>query len=94
MQELKASVVAISALSEFIFKVELKPEQPAEFFAGQYLQVVLGEKDKRAFSIASRPSQNNLLELHIGATAADTYAIQALDHLREHQGVRAEELQS
>lgn len=84
MQELKANVVAISPLSEFIFKVELKPEQAAEFSAGQYLQVVLGEKDKRAFSIASRPSQNNLLELHIGATAADAYAIQALDHLREH----------
>ena len=55
-----------------------------QFKAGQYLQVVLGEKDKRAFSIASKPSQTELLELHIGAGATDSYARQALDHLREH----------
>ena len=71
MQQLLADVISISPLTEFIFKVELKPAQAAEFKAGQYLQVVLGEKDKRAFSIASKPSQTDLLELHIGAGVAD-----------------------
>ena len=84
MQQLLADVISISPLTEFIFKVELKPAQAVQFKAGQYLQVVLGEKDKRAFSIASKPSQTELLELHIGAGATDSYARQALDHLREH----------
>ena len=84
MQQLLADVISISPLTEFIFKVELKPAQSAAFKAGQYLQVVLGEKDKRAFSIASKPSQTELLELHIGAGEADSYARQALDHLRDH----------
>lgn len=84
MQQLLADVISISPLTEFIFKVELKPAQAVQFKAGQYLQVVLGEKDKRAFSIASKPSQTELLELHIGAGEADSYARQALDHLREH----------
>ncbi|BDF96187.1 MULTISPECIES: NAD(P)H-flavin reductase [Pseudoalteromonas] len=82
MQTLHAEVVAISPLTEFVHKVILKPAQSVTFEAGQYLQVVLGEKDKRAFSIASRPSQCDQLELHIGASAADSYAMQTLEHLR------------
>ncbi|MBE0377374.1 MULTISPECIES: NAD(P)H-flavin reductase [Pseudoalteromonas] len=82
MQTLHAEVVAISPLTEFVHKVILKPAQSVTFEAGQYLQVVLGEKDKRAFSIASRPSQCDELELHIGASAVDSYAMQTLEHLR------------
>ena len=72
-----------SPLTEFVHKVVLKPVESVTFEAGQYLQVVLGEKDKRAFSIASRPSQRDELELHIGASAADSYAMQTLEHLRD-----------
>jgi aquacobalamin reductase/NAD(P)H-flavin reductase len=84
MQLVKAHIVNISALTEFVFKVELKPSNPAQFEAGQYLQLVLGEKDKRAFSIASRPSQTDLLELHVGASEENSYAMQALNHLQAH----------
>ncbi|ALU43720.1 aquacobalamin reductase / NAD(P)H-flavin reductase [Pseudoalteromonas rubra] len=82
MQVLKATVAEISSLTEYVSKVVLTPEQDAEFAAGHYLQLVLGEKDKRAFSIASSPSKKNALELHIGASGADSYAMQALDHLK------------
>jgi aquacobalamin reductase/NAD(P)H-flavin reductase len=82
MQTVNADVIAITPLTEIIYKVTLKPAIAAEFEAGHYLQLVLGEKDKRAFSIASKPSQKDELELHIGASAADSYAAQALDHLR------------
>ncbi|MCG7563925.1 MULTISPECIES: NAD(P)H-flavin reductase [Pseudoalteromonas] len=82
MQVLKATVAEISPLTEYVSKVVLTPEQDAEFAAGHYLQLVLGEKDKRAFSIASSPSKKNALELHIGASGADSYAMQALDHLK------------
>ncbi|MFC0119277.1 NAD(P)H-flavin reductase [Pseudoalteromonas xiamenensis] len=82
MQTLQAAVTRIAPLTEFVFQVELTPEQPVSFLAGQYLQVVLAEKDKRAFSIASKPSQTNLIELHIGAGAVDSYAMQALAFLK------------
>ncbi|PAJ73799.1 NAD(P)H-flavin reductase [Pseudoalteromonas sp. NBT06-2] len=85
MQALKANIAEISPLTEFVFKVALKPEQPAKFSAGQYLKLVLNKNDKRAFSIASRPSQLDLLELHIGVSAADSYAQQSLDYLISHQ---------
>ncbi|MBE0366637.1 NAD(P)H-flavin reductase [Pseudoalteromonas sp. MMG013] len=83
MQTINADVIAITPLTEIIYKVTLKPATAAKFEAGHYLQLVLGEKDKRAFSIASKPSQQNELELHIGASAADAYASQALEHLRQ-----------
>ncbi|QUI62025.1 NAD(P)H-flavin reductase [Pseudoalteromonas sp. A22] len=81
MQVLAAEVVSITPLTEFVHKVILKPEEAVQFEAGQYLQLVLGEKDKRAFSIASSPSKTEQLELHIGASGADSYAMQSLDHL-------------
>ncbi|MFY8275530.1 NAD(P)H-flavin reductase [Pseudoalteromonas sp. SSDWG2] len=84
MQTLQADVLSISPLTEFVFKVTLAPNEPAQFEAGHYCQLVLAEKDKRAFSIASRPSQQHEIELHIGASGADSYAMQALEHLREH----------
>ncbi|CAH9065582.1 NAD(P)H-flavin reductase [Pseudoalteromonas sp. CIP111854] len=83
MQLVKAQVTAISPLTEFVHKVTLKPDVAVTFEAGHYLQLVLGEKDKRAFSIASRPSLHNELELHIGASGADSYAMQSLEHLRD-----------
>ncbi|WP_404341528.1 NAD(P)H-flavin reductase [Pseudoalteromonas mariniglutinosa] len=86
MQTLKADVITISPLTDYVHKVILKPQQAVSFEAGQYMQLVLSEKDKRAFSIASRPSLSNEIELHIGAAGADSYAMQALEHLREaHQ---------
>lgn len=84
MQLVKANVASIAPLTEFVYKVELVPSEAVTFEAGQYLQLVLGEKDKRAFSIASRPSQQNLLELHIGASEENAYAMQALEHLKQH----------
>ncbi len=82
MQVLKAEVESITPLTEFVHKVILKPAEPVTFAAGHYLQLVLGEKDKRAFSIANSPSKSDYLELHIGASGADSYAMQSLDHLR------------
>ena len=84
MQTLQANVQSISPLTEFVYKVTLVPSEPVQFEAGHYCQLVLSEKDKRAFSIASRPSQTREIELHIGASGADSYAMQALEHLKAH----------
>jgi aquacobalamin reductase/NAD(P)H-flavin reductase len=54
-----------------------------DFKAGQYLMVVMGEKDKRPFSIASSPTRpNRELELHIGVADQNTYASQVVDLMR------------
>lgn len=85
MHTLNAAVHSITPLTQYVYKVILTPNEPAIFEAGHYLQLVIAEKDKRAFSIASKPSEQQQIELHIGASGEDSYAMQALDHLRQHQ---------
>ena len=57
---------------------------------GQYLQVIMGEKDHRSFSIASSPSRGNVLELQIGATPGNKYSGQVLEALRTDGKIEVE----
>ncbi|GAL13453.1 NAD(P)H-flavin reductase [Vibrio astriarenae] len=62
----------------------LHPDTPVLFKAGQYLTVVMGEKDKRPFSIASSPCRHEgELELHIGAAEHNAYAIEVVEAMQQ-----------
>jgi aquacobalamin reductase/NAD(P)H-flavin reductase len=78
MKVINCTVESIEAQTSIVHKVILVPEFPLEFKAGQYLQVVMGENDKRPFSIASAPSSSSKIELHIGADPANSYAFEVL----------------
>jgi len=78
MKVINCTVESIEAQTSIVHKVVLTPEFPLEFKAGQYLQVVMGENDKRPFSIANAPSSLNKIELHIGADPANSYAFDVL----------------
>ena len=75
-------VDAIEPLTPVVSKVVLSPNSPVDFKAGQYLRVIMGEKDKRPFSIANAPREDNSLELHIGAGPGNNYASQVLDKMQ------------
>lgn len=87
MSNIECSVVEISQLTEHVAKVLLKPKEPVVFIAGQYIELVLSDKDKRPFSIANSPLDNEFIELHIGASQTDQYASTALAHLRQNSNV-------
>jgi aquacobalamin reductase/NAD(P)H-flavin reductase len=78
MKVINCTVESIEAQTSIVHKVVLIPEFPLEFRAGQYLQVVMGENDKRPFSIANAPSSSTQIELHIGADPANRYAFDVL----------------
>ncbi len=82
MQTIECDVEAISNLTEYVYKVSLTPLQALDFKAGQYLMLILGDDDRRAFSIACAPSQGDCIELHIGAGHEDSYAMGAVAHLK------------
>lgn len=90
MKELLCRVATIENLTPSVFRVVLTLPEPIEFLAGQYAQVVMGDRDKRPFSIASCPSKTEQLELHIGATADNSYAMEVLDKMRASGEVRIE----
>lgn len=80
---LKCQVSLIEPLTPYVYKVQLTPEEPVAFVAGQYVTVVMGGDDFRAFSIASTPSQGHVVELHIGATPDNAYAWEVMERMQQ-----------
>ena len=82
MSLMRCQLSSITALTASVYRVELIAPAPFHFVAGQYLQVVMGENDKRPFSIASTPAEADRIELHIGAEPGNSYANEVLDKLQ------------
>lgn len=87
MNQFECVVSKIEPLTQHVNKVTLVPEQPISFEAGQYIEVVLGEKDRRPFSIANSPLHNQEIELHIGASKKDEYSSAAMEHIKKNNKV-------
>ncbi|RUO63577.1 NAD(P)H-flavin reductase [Pseudidiomarina insulisalsae] len=83
MKQLLCQVTTLETLSPNVYRVVLKLPESIDFAAGQYLQVVMSERDKRPFSIASCPSVTGQLELHIGATPDNPYAMEVIERMRK-----------
>lgn len=81
---IKCKVKSIEPLAANTYQILLHPEQPVSFKAGQYLMVVMGEADKRPFSIASSPCRHEgEIELHIGAAEHNAYAIEVVESMKQ-----------
>jgi len=89
MNTVECRVEQISNLTPYVYKVLLKPAQKLMFKPGQYLNLVMSNDDKRAFSIASAPSKE-LIELQIGAFGEDSYAMQAIEKIKSSESVSIE----
>ena len=89
MTSIRCKVEQLAPFNDAVYQVTLRPEQPFAFAAGQYLSVLMGEKDKRPFSIASAPG-SELLELHIGAAISESYPMQVVDLMRDKGEVEIE----
>lgn len=89
MSVIKCQVASLEALTSNVYKALLKPEKSIDFVAGQYLNFVLSDDDKRPFSIASSPN-NDLIELQIGAFSADSYPMQVIEHIKNNSEVSIE----
>ena len=74
MNEITCQVVALTPLTEYVYKVLLKPSKAVDFAAGQYLNFVMSDEDKRPFSIASAPGAE-FIELQIGAFGSDRKSV-------------------
>ena len=87
MTILSCKVTSVEAITDTVYRVRLVPEQPFSFKAGQYLMVVMDERDKRPFSLASTPTQQDYIELHIGASELNLYAMAVMDRILKEQAI-------
>ncbi|WP_394388507.1 NAD(P)H-flavin reductase [Shewanella woodyi] len=64
-------VSKIESAKNNIYKVYISPVQNIDFKAGQYIFIKLNDK-KTPFSIANCPTENKVIELHIGSSNQDS----------------------
>ncbi|KAA8997263.1 NAD(P)H-flavin reductase [Affinibrenneria salicis] len=81
MTTLSCKVTSVEAITDTVYRVRLLPAAPFSFRAGQYLMAVMDERDKRPFSMASTPMDRDFIELHIGASELNLYAMAVMDRI-------------
>lgn len=81
MKTISCQIASLTSLTSHVYKVLLKPSEKVDFIAGQYLNFVMSDEDKRPFSIASSPN-SDLIELQIGAFVADSYPMQVIERIK------------
>ncbi|MBT0727599.1 NAD(P)H-flavin reductase [Rosenbergiella australiborealis] len=90
MTILSCNVISVEAITETVYRVRMVPETEFEFQAGQYLMVVMDEQDKRPFSVASTPMEKDIIELHIGASDMNLYAMAVMDKIRQQKTIQVD----
>jgi CDP-4-dehydro-6-deoxyglucose reductase len=71
-------------------KIKLPSAQRLQFLAGQYLEILLAEGKRRAFSIASPPQSEDEIELHIRHVEGGGFTGWIFDELKVRDILRLE----
>ncbi|NIG62972.1 MAG: NAD(P)H-flavin reductase [Serratia symbiotica] len=79
MAILSCKVTSVEAITDTVYRVRLVPKMPFSFKAGQYLMVVMNDCDRLPLSLASTPSQQEYIELHIGASEMNLYTMAVME---------------
>ncbi|WP_075183450.1 NAD(P)H-flavin reductase [Pantoea sp. 1.19] len=87
MTTLSCKVTSVEAITDTVYRVRLVPAADFQFRAGQYLMVVMDERDKRPFSLASTPMEPDIIELHIGASDLNLYAMAVMERIQQQREI-------
>ncbi|XOD69999.1 MAG: NAD(P)H-flavin reductase [Sodalis sp. (in: enterobacteria)] len=90
MITLTCKVFSVDAITDAVYRVRLAPETAFHFRAGQYLMVVMNEHDKRPFSLVSTPMETRFIELHIGVSEFNLYAMAVMDRILKDREITIE----
>jgi CDP-4-dehydro-6-deoxyglucose reductase len=89
---LPCRVVSKESLSHDVVRLWLKlpDSQRLQFFAGQYLDFILRDGRRRAFSIANAPHDDELIELHVRHVPHGEFTDYVFDSMKEKTILRIE----
>lgn len=67
VRKMPARVIQMEALSDDVMRVvlQLPVSQPVNYYAGQYIDIILKDGRRRSYSMATPPQDNKQVELHI-----------------------------
>lgn len=92
VRKLPARVESLQRFTPEIMQVRLKLPKAArlQFLAGQYIDILLPEGKRRAFSIASPPCETDYIELHIKYVAGGGFTSHVFEGMAEKEILRLE----
>ncbi|WP_299197207.1 FAD-binding oxidoreductase [uncultured Amphritea sp.] len=94
VKKLVCSIAAIEQLSHDVYRVRLHlpvtGRHAVEFHAGQYLEMILPDQRRAAFSIGSAPDFSSDIELHIRRLPEGEMSIAIMEHLQNNPSVEIE----
>lgn len=87
-----ARVEKVAALAPEVIGITLKPAPGSAFSfrAGQYVNILMKDGRRRAFSLANAPHSDGLLEMHIRKVAGGEFTAWVFEELREKTLLRLE----
>ena len=90
VRTLPCRISAKTRLNHDVMRLQLKlPEaQRLQFLAGQYLEFILADGRRRAFSIANAPHDDALMELHVRRVPGGEFTDYVFDQLEEKTVLR------
>jgi NAD(P)H-flavin reductase len=86
----EAVVEKLEPLAPDVMRVTLKLEEPIEFYAGQYINVILEDGAKRSFSFATAPQVHDRIELHIRLIAGGRFTTHVFERMKAGERLRFE----
>ena len=89
---LPARVASLKRLADDVMEMTLKlpASEKMNFYAGQYIEFIMRDKTRRAFSVANSPDNNEYLELHIRNVPDGVFTNHVFDSMKEKAMVRIE----
>lgn len=92
VQEYAATVKRMERLSEDVMLIDLQLAQGVtlDFKAGQYINILLENGQRRSYSFANRPQQKDVIELHVRLMPGGLFSTHVFEHMKLGDTVRFE----
>jgi len=92
VRKMPARVIEKTLLTAEVMRIKIKlpNAQRLQFLAGQYIDILLPEGIRRAFSIASSPLSEDIIELHIRHIDGGGFTGWVFDEMKERDILRLE----
>ncbi len=92
VREFSGRVVALDKLSYDVMRVRmaLPDGERIQFKAGQYINIILDDGQRRAFSFATPPHRNEFIELHIRLVAGGRFTTHVFEGMKVGDEIRFE----
>lgn len=87
-----ARVEQLEPLTDDVMRVLLKPldPEPIRFHAGQYINIVLEDRERRAFSFATAPHESELIELQVKLVPGGVFTTYVFNAMKTGDTLRCE----